>query len=225
MYGLVNENDRLAGIGLALTTIRPHIAILLAVPFIFKRRKTWWWFALAAAVLALFSVALIGLRGAENYLRMLTISASGEGYKINEFAMVNFIGLLRRLVPDMPGASVRLVGWIVYACAVVLLCVLWMHSEDIGAKQIGLAVLIAIFAVPHLHYHDLVLLLIPIFSLMMLFVQRGLPDLKLVAVFPLAVSWVLVISNFLPALKFSVPYLLGLLIAIILWRPSLVFRR
>jgi len=121
LYGLINHDDRLAGIGLALTTIRPHIAILLAVPLIFKRRKIWWWFVGAATVLVVFSMALIGWRGAENYLHMLTISASGEGYKIHEFAMVNFIGLLRRLAPGIPSASVRLIGWLVYAGALVLL--------------------------------------------------------------------------------------------------------
>jgi hypothetical protein len=39
--GLTRNNDRLAGLGLSLTLIRPQIAILLAVPFLFRQRKVW----------------------------------------------------------------------------------------------------------------------------------------------------------------------------------------
>ena len=185
---MLNNQDRRAGLGLSLTTIRPHIALLLALPFIFKRRKIWWWFAGGTAVLVVFSILLIGIKGTENYLGILTISASGEGHKINEFPMVNFIGFLRRLAPGMPAQSTRLIGWIVYACAFILLCAVWARSKNIGATQIGLAVLVAILAVPHLHYHDLVLLLIPIFCLMRLLAQKNLVSSKNLALLPLAIS-------------------------------------
>jgi len=48
LYGLIQERDRLAGLGLALTLIRPHMGVMLALPFIFRRRKVWWWFVVGA---------------------------------------------------------------------------------------------------------------------------------------------------------------------------------
>ena len=225
LYGLLSKHDRLAGIGLALTTIRPHIALLLAVPFLFKQRKVWWWFLAGAAGLAVFSIMLIGIRGTENFLRILSISASGEGYKINEFAMLNFIGLLRRLVPGISSESTRIIGWIVYALAFVFLCLVWTRSDKIGEKQAGLAVLIALFAAPHLHYHDLVLLLIPIFCVMVLTERRSLLKRETAALFPLGASWLLVVSNFLPMLKFSIPYIFGAMLMAALWIPEFVFRQ
>jgi hypothetical protein len=225
LYGLLSKDDRLAGIGLALTTIRPHIALLLAVPFLFKQWKVWWWFLAGAAGLAVFSVLLIGIRGTGNFLRILSISASGEGYKINEFAMLNFIGLLRRLVPGISSESTRLIGWIVYALAFVFLCLVWARSDKIGEKQAGLAVLVALFAAPHLHYHDLVLLLIPIFCVMVLTERRSLLKRETAALFPLGASWLLVVSNFLPMLKFSIPYIFGAMLMVALWIPEFVFRQ
>jgi hypothetical protein len=225
LYGLLEGDDRLAGAGIALTTIRPHIALLLAIPFLFKRRKVWWWFLACAAGLAVFSILLIGVGGTVNFLHILTVTASGEGYKINEPAMLNFIGLLRRLAPGISSESARLAGWIVYFLAMVLLCVLWIRSNKIGEKQAGLAVLIVLFAAPHLHYHDLVLLLIPIFSAIVLTERNRIMDLKTSMLFPLGVSWLLVVSNFLPGLKFSIPYISGLILAVTLWYPEFVFRR
>jgi hypothetical protein len=224
LYGLLKGDDRLAGIGLALTTIRPHIAILLAVPFLFNRRRVWWWFAAGAAALVVFSVVLVGIDGTQNFLHILTISAGGEGYKINEFAMVNFLGMLRRLFPGIPSGTARLAAWIVYAAALVALCVVWRRSGEIGERQAGLAVLVTLFAAPHLHYHDLALLLVPIFCWLGLLIRRGLLTVRAAALLPLAVSWLLVVSNFLPALKFSIPYIFGLALAIALWRPEIFFR-
>ncbi len=107
----------------------------------------------------------------------------------------------------------------------VLLCVLWMQSKKIGEKQAGLAVLIVLFAAPHLHYHDLVLLLIPIFSVIVLTERKRILDLKTSTLFPLGVSWLLVVSNFLHGLKFSIPYISGVILAATLCYPELVFRR
>ena len=225
LVGLLEGDDRLAGAGLALTAIRPHIAILLAVPFLFKQRKVWWWFLLSATGLALFSILLVGARGTQNFLHILTISANGEGYKINELAMLNIIGLLQRLFHGLSAESARIAGWLFYLLAIASLCILWLRSVKIGEKQVGLATLIAIFASPHLHYHDLVLFLIPIFCLIVLTARRSLLDLKTSVLFPLMASWLLVVSNFLPALKFSVPYILGLLLAAALWVPEFVFRQ
>jgi hypothetical protein len=225
LYGLLGGDDRVAGLGLAMTTIRPHIALILALPFLFKRRKVWWWFLMGAAFLAVFSLMLVGIKGVENFLSILGISAGGAGYKINEQVMVNFLGLLRRLVPGISAENARLASWVVYACAIVSLCVIWRRSERIGEKQIGLAVMVALIAVPHLHYHDLAMLLIPITCLIVQVGRLKTLDGRIANLLPLAVSWLLIASNPLPELKFNFPFLLEVVLFIALWYPEIPFPR
>ena len=223
LYGLLGGDDRLAGLGLALTTIRPHIALLLALPFLFKRRRVWWWFLLGVAFLAAISLMLVGIKGVENFLNILSISAGGVGYKINEQSMVNFLGLLRRLVPGISPNGARLASWIVYACSIVFLCVVWRRSERIEEKHIGLAVLVALMAAPHLHYHDMAMLLIPIACILSLVGKLKILDGKITSLFPLVISWLLVASNPLPLLKFNLPTILGAVLLIALWYPEKLF--
>jgi hypothetical protein len=220
LYGLSKGEDGWAGVGLGLMTIRPHIALLLAIPFIFRRQRVWWAFVGTAAVLVVFSVILIQTDGTGNFLRMLTISGSGEGYKINEFAMVNLIGLLRRLVPEFSSASTRLVGWIAYACAIIVLCVLWVRSRALDERHFGLAVILSLFFAPHLHYHDLTLLLIPIACVMLFVARKGWGDLKTTAHLPLAVSLFLLLGGLVPVLKYNLPYLVMVILGLALWFPA-----
>jgi hypothetical protein len=225
LYGLLKGDDRMAGLGLAMMSIRPHITLALALPFLFKRRKVWWWFLLGAAVLALASLALVGFKGVENFLGMLSVSAGGADYKINEHAMVNLLGLLRRLAPGFPAGEARLAAWVVYACANVFLCVVWRRSPKIGEKHIGLAVLVALFVAPHLHYHDLALLLIPITGLIAQTGRAEFLDGRLTNLLPLGLSWLLIASNPLPLLKFNFPILLEAALFVALWYPSLTQTR
>src|SRR5689334_7268533 len=110
-YGFTQNSNRMAGLGLALTTIRPQIALLLALPMIFNAQscKAWWWFCLGSAVLVVFSVAILGQDGVRNFINILSVSASGEGYKINEAAMVNLIGMVKRLNVGFDAATIRTV--------------------------------------------------------------------------------------------------------------------
>jgi Glycosyltransferase family 87 len=224
IYGLQNEKDRTAGLGLALTAIRPQIALLLAIPFVFKRRKVLGWFAAGAAALAAFSIALVGVNGTIGFVRILGISASGEGYRTNEMAMVNFLGLVKRWFPGTPTSMPHLGGWAVYALAAVFLCILWIRSDRIKEKQTGLAVLAAILAAPHLHYHDLILFLAPIICLISVLKKAGRPGDPILSLLPLVISWILLVSNFLEVFKYNVPYLLGLFLGLALWFPGIFFR-
>ena len=223
VYGLLKGKDRTAGLGLALAAIRPQIALLLALPFLFKRRKVLWWFAAGALALAAFSIALVGVDGTIGFVRILGISASGEGYRTNEIAMVNFLGLVERWFPGIPINLAHLGGWALYGLLAVCLCFLWMRSERIEEKQIGLAVLLAILAAPHLHYHDLVLFLVPIIALISGLKKTGRPGDPILSLLPLGISWILLISNFLDILKYNLPYLVGLFLGLVLWFPAIFF--
>jgi len=224
-YGLLFDRDGIAGLGLAIVTIRPQIALILAIPFLFKRRKVLWWFLGGAAVLGVLSIALIGIKGAVGFFQILGISAKGEGYFLNETAMINFLGLLKRWFPAMSSPAANISGWVMYIAAAVLLCIIWVRASKIEEKQIGLAVLLAIFAAPHLQYHDLAALLIPVICLMSIINKAQLWNDLVTALLPLGISWILFLSNFADFFKYNVPYLLGLIIGLMLWYPGIFSRR
>ena len=224
LYGLLQGRDRLSGLGLALTLIRPHMGVMFALPFIFKRRKVWWWFCAGAAVLVLVSVLLLGWTGILNFLHILLTSADAEGNKFfNENLMVNLIGLLRRTFPFLEAGFVRLVGWIGFAVAIIYLCVVWVKNAEIKERHIGLAVIVTIIGVPHIHYHDLALLLIPIFAVIRVMLDKKLLKTGDAVLLPLGASLLLFVSYLLlPVLKYFVPYFLEILLLAALWFPEKV---
>jgi Glycosyltransferase family 87 len=224
LYGLLQEQDGLSGLGLALTLIRPHMGVMLALPFLFRRRRIWWWFCAAAGVLVLVSVLLLGWTGIVAFLHILITSANGEGNKFfNENLMVNLIGLLLRTFPFLATGFVRLVGWIGFGVAIIYLCVVWGKNGKITEKHIGLAVIITIIGVPHIHYHDLALLLIPIYAVMRVMLEKKLLKPGEAVLLPLCASLLLFISYFLlPALKYFIPYLLEIILLAALWFPERV---
>ena len=222
--GLLQERDELSGIGLALTLIRPHMGLTLGLPFLFKRRKVWWWFCIGASLLVLVSICLLGWTGIENFLRILVTSADGEGNKFfNENMMVNLIGLLRRTFPFLQAAFVRLVGWLGFAAAIIYLCVVWFRNGEIKERHIGLAVIVTIIGVPHFHYHDLALLLIPLFGVIRVMLDKKLLKTREAVLLPLSASLLLFVSYLLlPVLKYFIPYLLEILLLVALWFPEKV---
>jgi hypothetical protein len=163
-YGLKQQSERISGLGLALTTIRPQIALMLAIPFLFnkKYRNVWWWFCLGSAGLIAISILIIGKTGVQSFLNILSVSASGEGYKINESAMVNLIGLIRRTLPTLDTTITRFIGWTGSLISLLSLIIIWIRSNEITDRNLALMIILALFASPHLHYHDLALLLIPL---------------------------------------------------------------
>lgn len=213
VYGLYTGKESLAGLGLSLTTVRPHIALILALPMFFSYRKVFWAFTLGSGLLALFSFSILGPEGAREFIDILLLSAGGEWYGMKENAMYNLIGLLTRVVPWLGADMIRFLGWTVYAIAIVGLCSFWAKNRNPKDGQIRLIVTLALFAVPHLHFHDLTLLLIPIYDLMRSLVQDGRLRTETATLLVIAISLVLLISNASPFLHYSVPYLLMLALA------------
>ncbi len=218
-YGLMQDSDRIAGLGLALTTIRPQIALVLAIPFLFNapRRKVWWWFCLGAGLLAVLSILLIGIDGVKNFLSILSVSASGEGYKINEIDMVNLIGVVKRTLPTIHSSTTRVIGWIGSLIGLIILCWMWWKAKAIDGRYISLAVIIAAFTSPHLHYHDLALLIVP-----MLITIRGLitaekmtPDYAVLI--PFGISLILAFTYSVKPLTYPIIYLLEVALLISPW--------
>lgn len=225
MFGMLTKRDWLAGLGLAGMTVRPHLALPLALPFLFKRRGVWWWFLIGAAVLALFSLVYVGVDGIEGFFRVLLVSGRGENYHTGEEHMFNTIGLLLRTVPALPRLYVRWTGWSTYLLAIIGLCVLWARVPRVEERHVSLAVILSLFTAPHSHINDLVLLIVPVVGLLLVLVRKRYL-LEQDAVFlPLGVSLVLLFSFFTESLKYSLSYLVMLFLLLAVWFPEKLFRR
>lgn len=218
LAGFLRGDDRLSGLGLSLTLIRPQITLALALPFLFRRRRVFGWFLLGVAVLGLYSFLQVGWNGALDYLHILTLSAGGEGYGMGEAAMFDAIGLLRRLAPGLDPETVRTAGWGLYAAALVGLCALWGFAKEIKPWHLALAVTLTLFAVPHLHYHDLALLAVPLAGAAAAGVRRERLTVTRAAALPAAVSVVLLFSELWDPARFTVPYLLMAFLPWLAWR-------
>lgn len=224
VYGLRRNSNSMAGLGLALTTIRPQIALFLAVPFLFSRgrRNVWWWFCVFGSILAIASILLIGQDGVNNYLKILSVSASGEGYKINEIAMVNLVGLLKRLAPNFDASIIRMTGWASVLVGLSALCILFWRSPKIEERFIALSVILAVFTSVHLHYHDLALLVLPILILIRAVIEARFRFSEFAFLIPFGISFLLIFTYSIPVLNYPIIYLieLGLLAGIWLMNRS-----
>jgi hypothetical protein len=131
--------------------------------------------------------------------------------------MFNFTGLLLRLAPQLSLSLVHSIGWILFAAVLVGLSVLWGYSKSINTHHIALAVTLSLAAAPHLHYHDLALLAVPLVGLGI----AGLAARRLTtwqaAALPMVVSVILLFSEFWDPARFAVPYLLMAAIPALTW--------
>lgn len=217
LWGLYQNKNWAAGLGLALTTVRPHLALFLLAGFLFKRRAVLGWFALFAFALGLISLAVAGFGGAEGFLRILTVSGGGENFKINEEDMINLIGILRRAFPTISSDVTRVVGWGSYALALASLTIYHWRSGGNLESDISLAAISAVFFSPHSHVQDLLLLLVPIIALIYLLLAKRIILPSRAALIPLGVSLLLLFSYSSPALTHFIPYLLMMVLLYFVW--------
>jgi hypothetical protein len=203
-YGLISGKDWLAGFGLSLTVLRPQFSIALAIPMLFGHRKAFWGYFLGSSFLVLLAFLINGLDGMQQYLNILLISVGGEWHGMKEEAMLNLLGMMMRIFGAPAADTIRVIGWVVYAISILLLTYLWAKQKTSRENLIGLTVVIALFASPHLHFHDLTLLLIPIYAL----VISGRLKKFAATAFPIAASLLLLVSNISPILQYTTPYLL-----------------
>jgi hypothetical protein len=225
LLGLLSGRDSLAGSGLALMTVRPQIALMLAIPFLFKKQKVFGWFCLGAGAFSIISLFILGVEGMRSFIDILLVTAGGEWYGMNQSAMVNLIGLLLRLFPGLSVESVRVIGWVVYGLTMVGLCLLWRRSRVIDERQITLAVILALSTSPHLHYHDLTLLLVPLLALILVLARGGFLSNRNIGFVPLVVSIILLFGSLIPVLKYNLPVLMMVLIVLLTWFPGKFFCR
>jgi hypothetical protein len=216
-YGVVTKKDALAGLGLALTVIRPQIALVLAVPFLFNRRRVWWWFLGGAGILGLYSLALVRFEGVLDFINLLKISAVGQGFGMDQNAMFNFTGMALRLLPQGNINIVHIAAWGLFLAVAIGLSIWWKVSPEITYHHLVLAVALSVFAAPHLHYHDLILLLVPVIGLMIVLVKAGRLKTLGAAAMLVLISVVWMVGEAWDPARLTYPYLLMVGLPALTW--------
>lgn len=174
LWGHLERRARLAGIGLALTLVKPHLTLPLAVPLVLTWRKEGRWFLVAALAMMGYSMLLVGWQGWLDFFNLVEITARGEGFGVRHGMMFNFTGLLLRNAPDLPPDLVRSITWGLYGLTIALLSWLWwIKRAHMPLQYVGLMVILALFYAPHLYYHDLALLLLPVLIITLLLAEQG----------------------------------------------------
>jgi hypothetical protein len=223
--GLLTRRDWLSGLGLALVCVRPQIAFMLAAPFLFRRQRVLLWFAAFLSGLGLFSLAIVGPNGLIAFLKLLFVSAQGNWFGLHENAMVDLVGLLWRIVPGLGGSAIRSVGWAGYAAGLILLCFQWQRFHALEEQYICSAVVLALFFSPHLHYHDLALLIVPLAVTILHLTRKGNLSTRMASLLPLASSLFLLICSLIPLLKYNAPILWMVFLVFLAYRPDWIFFR
>jgi len=121
--------------------------------------------------------------------------------------------MMIRTFPWLEMETIRTTGWILYGVAIIGLCILWARNKTVHEGQIGSTITLALFIVPHLHFHDLALLLIPIFEIIRLTAQNKERKTSIAIIIPLSVSLLLLASNASPILQYAIPYIIMLALA------------
>jgi hypothetical protein len=154
-YLLSLRKDWLAGVALSLATLKPHLAIFLAVPLT-VRPRAWLAFCTASFGLALYSALLVGSHGVAEFLALLRISAGGEVFGVRPETMFNLLGLMERA--GVSAHTARPIAWTIFLLTSVALLLVWKRRP--AKAPIALTIVLAIFTSPHLMGHDLALLLV-----------------------------------------------------------------
>jgi len=216
-WGMFSKKYFLAGLGLSLTTVRPQAALLLALPFLFKQRKVFWGFVAGSSILAGISLSLLKMDGTLKFLDSLRYIEGTIWVERHSFDMPTLSGMIRRNFTVTDPALAKTFVWTCYLAGIIFFCIWWHKSEEINEKHIGLITLAAIFLLPYAHYHELTLLLIPIFCLIRILKTQNTVEQFFLAIFPLLVSW-LSLLGFMGSgvLKFPVIYSVMLVLGYLL---------
>ena len=209
--GILKKQDWLISAGLALTTIRPHISIALAVPLLFRHQRAWWRSILLISILAVISVMILNVQGIVEFVNILRVSSEGSWFGMKPAAMLNLLGFILRIVQFPNSGTASLIGWLIYLAGIVIICGLWQRSNIIDGRLLGLSILIVVVTAPHLHLHDLTLLIFPL-----LFVANDriatLSESRW-ATIPLGTSLFLIIGILWDVVYFILPYMLFIILA------------
>ena len=150
-----------AGLALSLVTLRPHLAIVLAVPFVFAQRRVFAGFVAGSVMWSGVALATVGVEGALGFASAVRSVAGFSEFGVDPRPMVNIAGLVRRLLPDSRLTAARIFAWSTWLATILLLCRHWYRSRPVGGPapaDLGVAIVLSLVFSPHLNFSDLTLL-------------------------------------------------------------------
>ncbi len=156
-YFLNRGKHKSAGLSLALLLAKPHLAFAFGAVTLFASRKAFAWFLAATVITCLLILFFVGIDGVAQMAQISGLSVSSDDYGINREDQLNLLGLLIRAGLNT-GTAVRL-AWTVFAAVIGFSC--WLTLNRTGLNALGLVTVLIVFSSPHLHLHDLSLLLFP----------------------------------------------------------------
>jgi hypothetical protein len=155
LYLLLKDRDSYAGIAFSLTALRPHWAIFLAFGLLLARPKAFRTYLLSGVVLVVYSWLLVGTEGFRDLLDVTLLSARGIDASTNQGKMYNLVAILIRLKISAFWA------WPFFIAAMIFVGLLW-RKFAITLQTFSIGIVLMLFLSPHLHAHDLSLLIIPL---------------------------------------------------------------
>ncbi|MCL4369938.1 MAG: DUF2029 domain-containing protein [Chloroflexi bacterium] len=170
LLAMTRKRPFLGGALLGFLWLKPQYAVLFPIVFLVKGRwRELSGMAVAGVVVAGLSLALVGLEGVLRYLELLR--RIGAFYPpvssmILPEIMVNWRGLLMNLWPGLPGAMGSILVMVLGAGTALISLLAWRGewnpSSPCFARQVLVTILATLIAIPHSHFHGLVLLLAPV---------------------------------------------------------------
>ncbi len=204
--GILKKNDWLAAAGLALSTVRPHICIILFVPLLFRQRSILWRFILLAGFLVVASILLVGKQGMFGFLNLLEISADAKWFGINPGAMVNLYGIVVRTATFLDPGTLSIISWLLYAAGILGVVILWTRSKSLNEVLLSQMILLSLLTAPHLQYHDLTPLILPLFFFLKQKMDSGASPMWILLL--MGTSFFLLAGFIFTPLQFVMPYIL-----------------
>jgi hypothetical protein len=226
LVGISSGKDFIAGLGLSLTTVRPQAALFLAIPFFFKHRKVFWGFALGSSILAGTGIWLLKIDGALKFIDSLRYIESTIWIEPHSFDMPTISGFIRRNFTVTNPTIAKAFVWACYLLGIIAFSAWWHKSNEITEKHLGVITIFAVFLLPYAHYHELTLLLIPIFCILRILEKQQLVDPYFLVVLPLIVSWLSALGFAgSGAFKFPIVYAVMFMLGYILLNPEKIAHR
>lgn len=159
---LGSRQDFSSGVLLPLAAIRPHLALGLAVPFLFARRRVFGGFLVGVTILASFSISLVGIPGVVDYVELIRETSFGGTMLIGETRMPNLLGLIHRLFGGEGRVAPAIAAWLTWIIFMVATSLRWKSlGPRVSSLHCGLLIVGTAFLVPHIHLHDLAILSVP----------------------------------------------------------------
>jgi len=201
------------------------VASWRACPFFFKHRKVFWGFVLGSSILAGISIELLKVEGTLKFIESLRYIESTIWIEKHALDMPTISGIIRRNFTVTNPTMAKSFVWGCYMFGIIIFSVWWHRSSEITEKHIGLVTIFAIFLLPYAHYHELTLLLVPIFCILQILEKQSIVDQYYLAVLPLIVSWLSALGfTGSGILKFPIIYTVMFMFGCILLFPEKISR-